>query len=138
MNGTDQNLFSLTVQLQTTVFQLPRNGVIQQLNIALRIDLPNCFVQRVVVPAGGCAVAGFQQDITPGQRRGPVRLIGRVQKAPRLTNNTSRKTVRIIKPRACRIIMTNQLTALVICGRVRAAIKQALNAVLIFKNFGGP
>ncbi|WP_239959214.1 hypothetical protein [Pseudomonas syringae] len=55
-----------------------------------------------------------------------------------MPDHISRKTERFIKQRTCRIVMTNQLTTLVVISRIRAAIEKALNAVLIFKNLGGP
>ncbi|KPB80317.1 Uncharacterized protein AC505_1439 [Pseudomonas syringae pv. maculicola] len=124
---TDQRLrLCGTGQCQFSSFQLPSDGHAKGLRVAHGIGLHEHFAQRIETPAG-LQPDKLKQRIALcfGQR--PVRTFRRLQKMPFLTQRIAKQAVIMRQTRACRIVMANQLIALVMLNGVGATIGQAFD-----------
>ncbi len=123
-NGTDQrSRCGLTAELQMARQQLASNRVIEQLSVALGINLLQHIAQRVAArPSGGRLLQRLQQRVSRQQLRGPIRCVQHTQKALSLFKYLACQGVLVQCPRTRRIIVPDQLPALIVSGEIGAGI----------------
>ncbi len=126
VNRTDQRLRLFRIgQGQFNSAQLPIRTVTETLDVTVGVSLHLRFALRVESPA--CLQAyGLQQCITIRLGKWPVRAVGRLQEVPFFAQRPTRQSIVQQQARACRIVMANQLIALVMLSSGRPAISEAL------------